>query len=385
MVESIKRASHRLAQRLSPSWRRTLVAYFGLRILSSLWFWLIQVMGLTQAVSGPPALQGVQIVTTGFRGFFIDVWLRWDSVHYLRIAQPGYAGDVRSGFFPLYPLLGRAVGWLFGGDAWIGLLIVSNLAALLSFYLLDRWLVTLGREKQAPMALAWMALFPTGFFLIAGYPHSLLLLLVMLGVWSAGRRRWAFAFMSGLAAGLTHSTALPLSILFIFWPSPRRTLGRFLAALGPPLGVGLFLSWRIASGYPGFSELLRSIWGRQWIAPWTALIQAQEHLGWPVLLLRSWPNILVAAAAIVAIYWAAKNLPLQHAVYQGGLVLLLFATGTQFEFLAGFSRYALSGYPLFAALPAFFGSARRRLLAIIFSGAIQLYLAGLFVLWAFIG
>jgi len=385
MVTFFKRSYRNLVQHLDPSWRRTLIAFFGLRIISSLWFSLIQAMGLPQAASGIPALEGVQPITTGFRGLFVDVWLRWDSVHYLRIAQLGYAGDVRSGFFPLYPLLGRAVGWLFGGDAWMGLLLVSNLAALLSFYLLDHWMVALGREEQAPLALAGLALFPTAFFLVAGYPHSLLLLLILLGIWSTASGHWGLALITGLAAGLTHSTALPLSIVFILWPSPRRALGRFLAALGPPLGMGLFLSWRIAAGYPDFSELLRSIWGRQWIAPWIALVQAQEHLGWPVLLLRSWPNILIAVVAIIAIYWAAKNVPLQHAAYQGGLVLLLLATGTQNEFLAGFGRYALSGYPLFAALPAFFGSGRRRFLAIIISGAIQLYLAGLFVLWAFIG
>lgn len=385
MVESIKLACQNLAQRLSPSWRRALFAFLGLRLGSSLWFWLIQAAGLMERASGTPALQGLKLATAGFRGRWIDVWLRWDSVHYLRIAKYGYAGDERSIFFPLYPFLGRCFGYLLGGDAWIGLLFVSNLATVLAFYLFDRWMVSLGKERQASWALAGLALFPTAFFLVGGYPHSLLLLFALLGVWSLSTGRWVLAFLCGLAAGLTHSTALPLALLFAFWPSPHRSPGHYLTALGPLLGIALFLSARIAAGLPDYGELARLIWGRQLIAPWTALNMAQQSLGWPVLLLRSWPNILIALISIYAIFWAARNLSLQHTLYQAGLVLLLLATGTRYDFLSGFGRYALSGYPLFAALPALFGTGRKRMLALCISGMIQLYLSGFFVLWAFVG
>src|SRR4051794_40567085 len=38
----------------------------------------------------------------------------WDSVWYLSIAGDGYADPQRAAFFPLYPLLTRAGGWVFG-------------------------------------------------------------------------------------------------------------------------------------------------------------------------------------------------------------------------------------------------------------------------------
>ena len=369
----------------SASLKRAAFTFLLQRVGLSLWFWVIDLLGLAERTSGTPALEGLQLATRGFRGAFVDIWLRWDSVHYLRIAQLGYAGDERSGFYPLYPLLGRVAGWLFGGDAWLGLLLISNLFAFCAFYLLDRWMVSIGRENQAAWALASLALFPSGFFLLAGYPHSLLLFLALTGIWCMANGRWSLAFLTGLAAGLTHSTALPLSILFLFWPAEKRKLGRLLAASGPPLGVAAFMAWRISQGYPDYAQLLNSVWGRGWIAPWTALIQAQETLGWPVLLLRSWPNILIAALSIWAIVWAAFNLAPQHALYQIGLVALLLATGTQHEFLTGFGRYALSGYPLFAAIPAILQSDRGRALSLAVWLMIQLYLSGLFVLWAFVG
>src|SRR5215210_8188518 len=42
---------------------------------------------------------------------------RWDSVWYLRIADSGYGDSApRAAFFPLYPLLVRAVGTILGGS-----------------------------------------------------------------------------------------------------------------------------------------------------------------------------------------------------------------------------------------------------------------------------
>jgi Gpi18-like mannosyltransferase len=249
----------------------------------------------------------------------------------------------------------------------------------------DRWMVSLGRERQAAWSLAILAMFPTGFFLLAGYPHSQLLFLVLVAVWCIANRRWALAFLAGLAAGLTHSTSLPLALVFLFWPDDKHKLGRLLAASGPPLGVVTFMAWRISQGYMAYTQLEQSVWGRGWIPPWTSLIQAQETLGWPLLLLRSWPNIIIAVASIFAIFWAGRNLPAQHAIYQAGFVVLLLATGTSVEFLSGFGRFALAGYPLFAALPDLLRGGRARLIGLSLSLLIQLYLSGLYALWAFVG
>ncbi|MGD2163306.1 MAG: mannosyltransferase family protein [Anaerolineales bacterium] len=386
MFQSLFQSLSESLGKRSASIRRAGFAFLMLRVGLSLWFWVIDLLGLTERTSGVPALEGIRLITSGFRGAFIDIWLRWDSVHYLRIAQFGYAGDERSGFYPLYPLLGRISGFVFGGDTWLGLLFVSNLFAFLAFYLLDLWMVSLGREKRAAWTLAGLALFPTGFFLLAGYPHSLLLFLALAGVWCMANKRYALAFAIGLAAGLTHSTALPLALLFALWPTDKSKLvRRLLVASGPPLGIGSFLVWRVIQGFPPYAQMMRSVWGRGWIAPWTAFIQAQQSLGWSILVLRSWPNILIAALSIYAIIWVARSLPRQHAFYQAGLVILLLATGTEHEFLAGFGRYALSGYPLFAVLPAILQKGRRRAIFLAISSMIQLYLSGLFVLWAFVG
>src|SRR5262245_5716025 len=61
-----------------------------------------------------------------------DGLLGWDASWYRDIAAGGYHALPREGlrFFPLVPLLARAVAVVPGVDAGLGLLIVSNLSAL---------------------------------------------------------------------------------------------------------------------------------------------------------------------------------------------------------------------------------------------------------------
>jgi hypothetical protein len=198
-------------------------------------------------------------------------------------------------------------------------------------------------------------------------------------------KRWGLAFMSGLAAGLTHSIALPISVLFAAWPTQRKSFIQYLVALGPPLGMMAFLAWRIHMGFPDYVHMQEAIWGRGWIAPWKELVQAQQFLGWRLLLLRSAPNILIAVASTAAVIWVARNLTRQHTFYQASFVLLIIATGTRFDFLSSVGRFALSGYPAFVAFAALLGPKRRRLYLLTFSAMVQLYLSGLFALWGFVG
>src|SRR6185503_3685122 len=63
---------------------------------------------------------------------FLVPWQRWDVEHYLAIAVRGYMrGDGTATFHPLYPLLGRAAGFLLGGSMMAGLLLVSSVCGLL--------------------------------------------------------------------------------------------------------------------------------------------------------------------------------------------------------------------------------------------------------------
>jgi 4-amino-4-deoxy-L-arabinose transferase-like glycosyltransferase len=174
-------------------------------------------------------------------GYLTDLWARWDSDFFLRIAQNGY-DDASAAFHPLYPALVAVLGRVFFGHYVLAGLVVSLLAALGSFILLHRLAAErLGRE-DARHAVLYLAVFPMTLFLQAVYSESLFLLLILTAFALAERDRFAAA---GIATGLAVLTrAAGLALLPALALLARRHRDR-LRALG---GVGLAIP--VAAIYP---------------------------------------------------------------------------------------------------------------------------------------
>src|SRR5436309_13976398 len=70
-------------------------------------------------------------------GWGIDVWARWDGGWFTKIAHDGYTEPkTTTAFFPAYPLVIRAGGWVLGGHVAVAGVIVSLAAAAAAFVLL---------------------------------------------------------------------------------------------------------------------------------------------------------------------------------------------------------------------------------------------------------
>jgi Mannosyltransferase (PIG-V) len=150
---------------------------------------------------------------------------RWDAAWYLRIAESGYGGsDVRAAFFPLYPMLVRAVAAPFGASP--GALLVAayvvSLAAFLGALVLLHRLVSLelGRPLAQP-ALLLLAVFPAALFFGAPYSESLFLLLAVGAFYAARTGRWAWAGAAAAGAAATRSAGvlLLLPLAMLWWSS----------------------------------------------------------------------------------------------------------------------------------------------------------------------
>jgi hypothetical protein len=174
---------------------------------------------------------------------------RWDSVWYLRIADSGY-GDTapRAAFFPLYPLLVRGVGTVFGGSHG-ALLVAAYLVSLAAFVaalvLLHRLTeLELGRRLARPVLLL-LAVFPAALYFGAPYSESLFLLLAVGAFYAARTGHWAWA---GTCAGLASGTRsagllLLLPVALIWWSSrPRRSRDAAWLLLAP-LGIVAYAVW----------------------------------------------------------------------------------------------------------------------------------------------
>jgi hypothetical protein len=206
-------------------------------------------------------------------GLAVDVWARWDSVWFLRIAEHGYgaAEEAAAAFFPLYPLLVGILGRILLGHYVLAGVVVSLAASLGSFLLLYRLAEMKLGPAGAGRAVLYLAVFPFAVFLQAVYSESLFLFFSLAAFLLAERGGFLGA---GVAAGLAWLTrpvgiALLPALVLIAWQAPRRGTALLQLAAAPTLFslYPLWLWWRL--GDPFAFLRAQDLWNRHvsWAGP----------------------------------------------------------------------------------------------------------------------
>jgi Mannosyltransferase (PIG-V) len=174
-------------------------------------------------------------------GYATDVWARWDSDFFIRIAQNGY-DDASAAFHPLYPATLAGLGRVFGGHYILAGLGVSLLAGAGSFVLLYQLAEQRLGADGARRSVLYLALFPMALFFQAVYSESLFLFLVLAAFALAERNAFAAAGVVAGLAILTRAAGLALlpALAILAWRNRDR-----LRALG-----GLALAVPVAAIYP---------------------------------------------------------------------------------------------------------------------------------------
>jgi hypothetical protein len=238
-------------------------------------------------------------------GSFTDVWARWDSVFFVRIAEHGY-DKAAAAFGPLYPALVAGLGRVFFGHYVVAGVGISLGAALGAFLLLFRVAEERLGADGAQRTVLYLAVFPMSLFLQAVYSESLYLLLVLAAFFAAERGRFpAAGLLTGLAV-LTRVTGLALlpALAVLAWRQADR--GRALA--------GLALAGPVAAIYP---LVLWQQTGDPW-GFWTAQDQWHRHLS------RAGPLGGISSALV---HWTPSNAGPQHAIavnVEGLVALVVF-------------------------------------------------------------
>jgi hypothetical protein len=206
-------------------------------------------------------------------GFLVDVWARWDSVWFLRIAEHGYdsAEEATAAFYPLYPLLVGVLGRALLGHYVLAGVLISLAATLGSFVLLYRLAEPKLGADGARRAVLYLAVFPFAVFLSAVYSEALFLFLALAAFVLAERGSFLGA---GAAAGLAWLTrplgiALLPALAVIAWRAPRRREALVRLAAAPALFAlyPLWLWWRIDD--PWAFLRAEDVWSRHlsWAGP----------------------------------------------------------------------------------------------------------------------
>ena len=207
---------------------------------------------------------------------FVDaLGSRWDTGFYVSIVEEGYIlYDVplpNVAFFPLLPLLMRALTPLVG-DALLAGILISHVALWLAAILFYCLVEMSWGQKIAGRAVWYLLIFPLAFFGSAVYTESLFLFTTIGALYFARRGYWESAAMLGIAATMTRLVGLIVApMLLLEWWMQRRTVKdgqrpSFLALLAPlltPLGTGAFMFylWRKFGNPLAFVEA-SSAWER---------------------------------------------------------------------------------------------------------------------------
>jgi hypothetical protein len=315
--------------------------------------------------------------------------LGWDATWYRRIATLGYGRAGRSSvrFFPLYPLLARAVTWLPGVGAGAALLIVSNIAALAAFALIHRLvLVETGEIETAWRSTWWLALFPAAFVLAMGYADSLLLVTSLAMFLALRTRHFAAAAVAGLLAGACRPVGVFLALPALIeaargWREVpgRQWWWRVAAVVAAPVATLGYLTWsKVHDGsflLPISAQV--SSHNRGGIAdPFVTIahdtvdLVHDQHLG--TALHAPWAIVFVVLAIVLFRRWPSSY---------GAYATLTLAVTLTAPNLTSFERYSLGCFPF--ALAAASLTQRRDVCwaALALSGAL---LAG-YALLAFLG
>lgn len=333
---------------------------------------------------------GFPPLTAGLAGATLGVWQRFDAIHYLRIASQGYLEAPLSAFSPLYPLLVRPLGQALGGSWTLAAFLVSNaacLGAMMALFILVR--EELGSQDLAQRTLVYQIFFPTGFFLMALYPESLLLLATASALLLARRGQWGWAVIPAVAAGLARpqGAVLVFPLAYMAWRAWKDKRVRYAlpVSAAPAAGVGAFLLWRQSAGFPSIGEVAATYWKRVPAFPFAGLLQAAQRISaGRARLLEPLELALLILVLAIGIYLALR-LPLPYRLYFWAGLILNTMTITVTDPLASQVRYAVTLFPMFMAL-AILGQRKWVHRLILYTSlALNLFLAGEFIMWGWVG
>lgn len=282
--------------------------------------------------------------------------LAWDGTWYRDIADAGYAGAGEESlrFFPLYPLLGRALGFVFGGSSSIALVLIANLASIVVAVLVRRLVLFEGFGARTADRAVWvLCLFPASFVLAWGYSEALMLAGAVGAFLAMRRGMWWWAAGCGLIAALSR----PLGVLLVLpvvvelvrgWrESPVRDRAGALAALVAPIaGFGAYLAW------------VRAEWGDAWLPftvqdelrgtgtdPFTRIWQGLQDLVGPERF-GDGLHLPFAVLFLVLLVLTFRWWPVSYGLFSAGVLLASLSADN----LNSLERYGLNAFPIVLTL-----------------------------------
>ena len=321
-------------------------------------------------------------------GSFTDVWARWDSVFFVRIAEHGYS-SASAAFYPLYPGLVAVLGRIFFGHYVLAGIVISLAAGLGAFLLLHRLALQRLDGAGASRTVVYLAVFPMSLFLQAVYSESLYLLLVLAAFLAAERGSFKSAgLLSGLAI-LTRVTGIALlpALAILAWRRRDRLRALLALALAVPVAAAYPLVLWQQVGDPWAFWNAQDLWHRHFSVAgpfggiWEALTHWTPSNAGPQHAIAVNTEVLVALVLFIALTVVAwRRFGAAYGLFAAiSLAIPLSYPSSRWPLLS-LPRFGLVIFPFFLALAAL-AAERPRVHTAIVAGS-TLFLGVAVVQWA---
>lgn len=274
----------------------------------------------------------------------------FDGVHYIGIAQDGYAYQFTQAFFPLYPMVVKAVSFLTLGNFVLAGIIVSNgafLAALLLFYKLVRDVFD---EKTAHWSIIFLLVFPTSFYFGAIYTESLFFLLVISSIYLAQKKHILASSVIGAFTSATRLVGVFL-IPALIYKKDYKSLWPLLIV---PIGIIVYMIYlKIEFNNPLYFLTSQSIFGQE-RSTTSVVLLPQVIYRYIKILVTTHGLLFVNAAfellstffALIVLALGFKKIDIRWIIFSALVIITPTLTGT----FASMPRYVLVAFPIYIVL-----------------------------------
>lgn len=281
----------------------------------------------------------------------LSSWIRWDAPHYINIAQNGYQtvgeGALWIVFYPLYPFFIKLTNLVFNNFNLSAIFVPVVFSFLASIALFELTLLDFKR-KTAIVAVWYMNIFPTSFFLQTGYTESLFLTLSIATIYVFRKNLFLLSGLAGFLSSLTRINGVLIIPMMFF--EKRFNLKQLPFYLLTPSGLIIYLAINqtIFNDPFYFTQPLYSNWYKKLDWPWIGLAGLASSVS--NINNQYFYYYLVEVIALLFISLFGIYIFIKIRKSYGIYVLLNLLLITSTNFILSTPRYSLILFPLFIAL-----------------------------------
>jgi Gpi18-like mannosyltransferase len=302
----------------------------------------------------------------------LDVFTSWDGLWYMDIVRRGYPRSVpadvtyhvteaRAAFFPLFPLLGRAVDRVLPGGDSLAVLAMNTALGLIAIVLIAMIAERLYGERVARTTATLTALFPGSFVLSFAYSEALMLVLAAACLLMLMDHEWTAAGVFAALATATRPNGVALIaaclVAAYFAVRDRRDWNSLTAVALAPIGFITFQVWlgqHTGETFVWF-RVQREAWDEGASFGWTAIQNTVEAIWQPMTSPTDTITALSFAAMVVLLVLAWKaRLPWILTSYSWAVVVLMLVPAT----VTARPRFLFTAFPLLIGAAKWYESKR---------------------------